>query len=180
MAAEILDASFPRSVRRAYELGRARGAALRGAAALLLGLPAFLVCGRTPAAALVLTALGVAVAAARQRGEGFEDGARAGVAAGILPCLLPAALRLARPDLCNLLFARGPWLCAAAGVAAGVILGLRSRTRRDLPFWTAALSTVVLASTLGCIPAGTMGFAGLAAGAVAGGLPAVAARRISA
>ena len=180
MASESFEGSFREAVRRAYEQGRARGAVLRGAAVLLLGLPAFVVCGRTTGAAVLLAALAVAAAAARQRGEGFDDGARAGVAAGILPCLLPAALRLVRPDLCDLLFARGPWLCAAAGVAAGAILGIRSRRRHDLPFWTAAVATLALAAALGCLPAGTMGFVGLAAGLAAGGLPVLAARRTSA
>jgi hypothetical protein len=177
MASEFFDVSFRSSVRRAYERGRARGAAVRGAGVLLLGLPAFVVCGRTAGAAVLLAGLAVVAAAARHRGEGFEEGARAGVAAGILPCLLPAALRLVRPDLCDLLFARGPWLCAAAGVAAGAILGFRSRARHDLPFWAAALATLVLAAALGCLPAGTMGFAGLAAGLAAGGIPALASRR---
>jgi hypothetical protein len=169
-----------RAARRAYERGRAEGALARGAGALVLGLPAYLACGRTPVAAACLLAFAAAVAAARHVGGEAERGARAGVFAGILPCLLPALLRLFDPDLCETLFARGPWLCASAGVAAGVILGLRSRASGTVVFWATAVPTLALAAALGCIPAGVMGFSGLAIGVLAGGVPALAARRTSA
>jgi hypothetical protein len=84
------------------------------------------------------------------------------------------------PDLCDTLFSRGPWFCAATGIAAGVILGLRSRTDVGMRFWAAAIVTLVFAATLGCIPAGALGFSGLVIGVVAGGLPVLAARRTSA
>ena len=162
---------------RAYERGRFGGALARGAGALVLALPAYLACGRTPVAAACLFAFAAMVAAARYIGRELERGARAGVIAGILPCLFPAVLRLFDPDLCDTLFARGPWLCAVTGIAAGVILGFRSRAASGAAFWTAAILTLVLAATLGCIPAGAMGFSGLAIGVIAGGVPALAARR---
>jgi hypothetical protein len=155
---------------RAYERGRFDGALARGAGALILALPAWLACGRTPIAAACLVAFAATVAAGRYIGREVERGVRAGVIAGILPCLFPALLRL---------FDRGPWLCAITGVAAGAILGIRSRAASGTAFWTAAILTLALAATLGCIPAGAMGFAGLAIGVVAGGMPALAARRIS-
>jgi hypothetical protein len=164
---------------RAYERGRFDGALARGAGALILALPAWLACGRTPIAAACLVAFAATVAAGRYIGREVERGVRAGVIAGILPCLFPALLRLFDPDLCDTLFARGPWLCAITGVAAGAILGIRSRAASGTAFWTAAILTLALAATLGCIPAGAMGFAGLAIGVVAGGMPALAARRIS-
>jgi hypothetical protein len=164
---------------RAYERGRFGGALARGAGAFVLAAPAWLACGRTPIAAACLFAFAATVAAARYIGREPERGARAGVIAGILPCLLPAVLRLFDPDLCEILFARGPWLCAATGIAAGAILGFRSRAVSGTSFWAAAILTLVLAATLGCIPAGVMGFSGLAIGVVAGGVPALAARRIS-
>jgi hypothetical protein len=179
-SSEPIDFTIRFAARRAYELGRLRGALRRGGGALVLALPAYLACGRTPAAAACLVLFALMVAGARFHGEGFEEGSRAGLLAGLLPCLLPAGLRLASPDLCDVLFARGPWLCAAAGVAAGVILGLRSRTSGGAPFWMAAVATFSAAAALGCIPAGLMGFSGLLVGVVAGGLPAIAARRISA
>jgi len=177
---EPIDFTIRLAARRAYEVGRLQGALRRGGGALVLALPAYLACGRTPTAAACLVLFALMVAAARFRGEGFEEGSRAGVVAGLLPCLLPAGLRLASPDLCDVLFARGPWLCAAAGIGAGIILGLRSKTTRSSAFWISALATFSAAAALGCIPAGLMGFSGLLIGVVAGGLPAIAARRISA
>jgi hypothetical protein len=168
------------AARRAYERGRLRGALVRGAGAFALALPGFLACGRGPWAAACLTGFALVVVAARVRGGAVEDGMRAGVAAGILPCLLPAALRVLDPSWCDLLFARGPWLCAIGGVAAGVVLGVRSRTARRGAFWGSAAVTLALAATLGCLPAGAMGFAGLLSGVAAGGLPLLALRRASA
>jgi hypothetical protein len=173
-------ADLRRAAFRAYERGRLDGALARGAGALVLALPAWLVCGRTPLAAACLLALSATVAASRYIGRETELGARAGLLAGIVPCLLPALLRLMDPDLCDTLFSRGPWFCAATGIAAGVILGLRSRTDVGMRFWAAAIVTLVFAATLGCIPAGALGFSGLVIGVVAGGLPVLAARRTSA
>lgn len=176
---EALDRRMYVAARLAYERGRLSGALARGAGAFALALPGFFACGRTPLAAACLAGFALIVAAGRYRGEGFEDGVRAGGVAGLLPCLLPAVLRVLDPDLCDTLFARGPWLCALGGIAAGVILGLRSRSV-GWPFWGSAIATLGLAATLGCIPAGAMGFAGLLAGVVAGGVPTLVARRAAA
>jgi hypothetical protein len=165
------------AARRAYERGRLQGAAGRGAGACLLALPGFLACGRTPAAAACLAGFVLAVTLGRWRGEGYEEGVRAGIVAGILPCLIPSALRLVDGDLCDLLLSHGPWLCALGGIAAGLVLGWRSRPSIGSPFWASAIVTLALAAALGCIPAGALGFAGLLAGVVAGGLPALALRR---
>jgi hypothetical protein len=173
-------AELRRAALRAYERGRLEGAFARGAGAFALALPAWLACGRTPLGAACLVAFFATVAGARYIGRETELGARAGMVAGIVPCLLPAVLRLADPDLCDTLFARGPWFCAATGIAAGLILGIRSRAQAGRRFWAAAILTLALAATLGCIPAGALGFAGLVIGVVAGGLPALAARRLSA
>ena len=174
---EPIDFAFRRAVRRSYELGRLRGALLRGAGAFVLALPAYLACGRTAGAAACLVLFAMVVAAARFRGERFEVGARGGVVAGLLPCLLPAALRLLSPDLCDVLFARGPWLCATAGIGAGVILGWRGRASGGVPFWIGAFAAFTAAAALGCIPAGLMGFSGLAIGVLAGGAPVMLSRR---
>jgi len=174
---ETVGARRRAAARRAYEIGRLRGALLRGAGAFALALPGYFLAGRTPAAAACLAGFVLLVIAGRVHGRGLEEGVRAGVVAGILPCLLPAMLHVLNADLCRLLFDRGPWLCALTGVAAGIILGLRSRGARGGPFWTGALATLALAAALGCIAAGVMGFAGLVAGVVLGGLPALAFRR---
>ncbi len=176
---EPSERALRRAALRAYETGRLKGALARGAGALALAAPGFLACGRTPLAAACLAGFALVVVLGRVRGEGYEEGVRAGVLAGLLPCLLPSVLRVVDRDLCDALFAQGPWLCALGGVAAGVILGLRYRAAAGASFWGSALVTLALAATLGCLPAGAMGFGGLVAGVVAGGLPALAARRAS-
>src|SRR5262249_27477922 len=108
---EISDRKLRLAARRAYERGRLKGAVARGAGALILAIPGYLVCGHSSLAMACLIGLGLVVALGRLRGEEYEDGVRAGFLAGILPCLLPAMLRLFDRDLCDLLFARGPWLC---------------------------------------------------------------------
>jgi hypothetical protein len=180
MATSDLSQSVLRlDARRAYELGRLRGALLLGAGAAIIALPGYFACNRTPVAALCVAGFAVVVAAGRIRGEGYDEGARAGALAGILPCLLPALLRLVDTDLCNTVFAGGSTLCALGGVAAGAILGARSRTADGFPFWTSAFVTLGLAASLGCIPAGVMGFAGLAAGVALGAVPVLVARKSS-
>lgn len=165
------------AARRAYELARLRAAVQLGAGAALLAMPGYLACNRTAVAAICVAGFALVVAAARFRGEAYEDGARAGALAGIAPCLLPALLRLVDPALCNTIFGRGSSLCALSGIVAGVILGARFRTADGFPFWTAALPALALAASLGCIPAGVMGFAGLTAGIALGAVPILAAKR---
>jgi hypothetical protein len=176
-AFEMSDFTLKRAARLAYERGRLQGAIWRGAAMTALAAPAYSVCNRTPAALFCLVALGAVVLASRFRGQGYEQGARAGALAGVLPCLLPAALRAWNPDLCASMFHNGLWFCGLAGAAAGVILGLRSRASQGLAFWSGALVTLGLASSLGCIPAGASGFVGLLFGIVAGGAPVLVARK---
>lgn len=167
------------AARRAYEVGRVHGALVRGAAAALLATPAFLLCNRTPAAAACLAGFALVVVAGRVRGEAWWEGARTGAIAGILPCMIPGVLRIFAPDLCALLFSHGAWICGLGGAAAGAILGLRSRFGEGFPYWAAAVPALAFAASLGCIPAGVMGFAGLAAGMLAGAAPAVVSRRFS-
>lgn len=174
---EISETTLRRSARRAYEIGRLPGALRLGALAAVLALPGLLYCQATALAALCLAGFALVVIAGRIRGEGYEEGSRAGMLAGILPCLIPAILRVANPALCAALCTNRPWFCAAGGVAAGVILGLRSKTSGGLPFWASAIVVLGFASALGCIPAGALGFAGLALGVIAGGAPVLVARR---
>ena len=174
---EISETTLRQTARRAYEIGRLPGALRLGAIAAVLALPGLLYCQATSLAALCLAGFAVAVIAGRIRGEGYEQGARAGMLAGVLPCLIPAVLKVANPALCAALCTNRPWLCAAGGVAAGVILGLRSKTAVGLPFWVSAVATLGFASALGCLPAGALGFAGLALGVIAGGAPLLFARR---
>ena len=179
-SSETLATTLRRAARRAYELGRLRGALLLGAGAALLALPAFWLCRTEPSATICLAGFGLVVAAARWRGESFDEGARAGALAGILPCLLPAVLCRINPVLCADLFARVPWLCAVGGAAAGAILGWRTRTASGLPFWGSALAAMGFGAALGCLPAGALGFVALAAGGIVGAAPVVALRRAAA
>jgi len=176
---ELTEPSLKIAARRAYERGRLEGALWRGAGAAILAMPGFAVCNQTPWAGLCLAGFALVVAAGRLRGLSFEDGTRSGALAGILPCLLPAAVRVFDPGLCVLLASRGPWLCAAGGVAAGVILAWRGWAARGLPFWAGAAATLGFAAALGCIPAGLLGFGGLAAGFIAGGAPVVLSRKLA-
>ena len=174
---ETSDIALRRAARLAYERGRFHGGLWRGAAIVVLAGPAFLVCNRTSLALACLTGLGLAVLAARFRGEDYDQGARAGALAGVLPCLLPAAVRAWNPDLCAWMFQNGAWFCGIGGAAAGVILGLRSRASHGPAFWSSALVTLGLAASLGCMPAGAVGFVGLLFGVIAGGAPVLAARK---
>ena len=174
---EISETNLRLAARRAYEFGRLEGALWRGALAALFALPAFLMCNRTPLAAICLGAFALVVVAGRFRGSAYEDGARAGAIAGIVPCLLPAVVSRFNPDLCAAMAVGFPWPCAFGGLVAGAILGLRGRATGGLPFWTTALAALAFAASLGCIPAGAMGFSALLVGVIAGGAPALVVRR---
>ena len=173
---DLADVSLRIAARRSYEWGRLHGALGRGAAAAALATPSFLACGPNPWAAVCLTGLAVSVAAGRMRGLGYERGVRAGALAGILPCLLPAALRVIDPTVCVMLSSRGPWICGIGGIAAGIVLGIRGRAGEGLPFWASAMAALAFPASLGCLPAGAYGFLGLAIGLIAGGAPALATR----
>jgi hypothetical protein len=174
---EISQINLRRAARRGYEFGRLEGALWRGAVAALLALPAFLTCGRTPLSAFCLGGFALVVVAGRIRGVAYEEGAHAGAVAGIAPCLLPALVSRLDPALCAAHVAGVPWPCALGGLVAGAILGLRGRAAAGLPFWATALAALGLAASLGCIPAGAMGFTGLLVGVLAGGAPALVVRR---
>lgn len=177
-ASDVFESRLKLSARRAYERGRLEGALVRGAAAALLATPGFLFCiSYTPLAAVCLAGFGLVVAAGRVRGGIFEKGSRAGAAAGILPCLLPAGLRAIDPELCMMLFSNGLEICGIGGVAAGIILGLRGRLSAGLTFWAPALAAFGFAASLGCLPSGAVGFAGLGLGLLIGAAPTLVWRR---
>ena len=168
------------AARRSYEIGRAEGAAWRGAVAALLALPGFWVCNETPLAAVFVAAFGLAVAAGRFRGEDYEEGTRAGAIAGLAPCLIPVMARSFDPSVCAVTVAGVPWPCALGGAVAGVILGLRGARPTGTVFWASAVTTLGFAAALGCLPAGLMGFVALLAGLIAGAVPTLAASRADA
>jgi hypothetical protein len=175
---DVAELALRSAAGRAYERGRLGGAVARGAGAALLATPAFLTCGQTPIAAACLAGFALVVIAGHVRGESYEEGTRAGALAGILPCLLPASFAAFDPRLCMLMFSsHGHWICGAGGVAAGVVLGLRGRTARGPGFWGSAAAALLFLASIGCLPAGAIGFAALAVGIVAGGAPVLVARR---
>jgi hypothetical protein len=176
-ASDVLELSLRRAARRAYERGRLQSALMWGTGAAVLASPGFLVCNRAPVAAACLAGFALAVLAGRLRGEDYERGTRSGALAGILPCLLPAAIGAMNPLVCMLMSSSGMWICGIGGVAAGVILGLRSRGVGGWRYWGSALVTLAFCGTIGCLPAGAIGFAGLLAGLIAGGAPVLATRR---
>jgi hypothetical protein len=179
-ASEFVEIRLKDAARRAYEGGRLERALLRGAAVALLALPGILVCQRSPFAIACLAGLALVVAGGHLRGEAYAEGSRAGALAGILPCLLPAAIGAMNPQACMLLMSdRGLWICALGGVSAGLILGWSARDARGAAFWAPAIAAFGLAASIGCLPAGAVGFVGLAAGLITGGTPALVARRLT-
>lgn len=166
--------------RRAYELGRLRGALwvspfaiAAGAAALACGRPAPLVLALTGA----LLALGVGLSF---RGGAAGRAVLPGLAAGSAPlalpllmatvghaCFGPACLSLCQPS------------CIAGGAVAGIVIArAAAQPGRDLRFLAAAVAVAGLTGALGCTIAGAFGVLGMLAGAVAAGTPVlVAARR---
>ena len=177
---EMPEPRLRRAARLVYERGRLEGALWRSAAATALLTPAFLVCNRTPVAAVCLLGFGLVLLAARIVGRDYDRGARVGALAGVLPCLLPTAIRAWNPELCASMFQNGAWFCGIGGAVAGVILGLRSRASHGAAFWAGAVVSLGLAASLGCIPAGAVGFAGLLLGVIAGGAPVLVARKVQA
>ena len=91
-SSDVIETALRRAARRAYEIGRLEGALGRGAVAGLFALPGFLLCHRDPVAALCLAGFALVVAAGFFRGGGFAAGTLSGALAGIVPCLLPAAI----------------------------------------------------------------------------------------
>jgi hypothetical protein len=156
--------------RRAYEGGRLRRALLPAVLIPPAASLAFLQCAQPLPSVACSVALGILVAAMLYRGQDWGRGARAGLAAGLVPFLLPPAIEaFGSPALCDLL----PWFCAAGGAAAGLVLASRRRVRLENPaaYWVTAALVTLLAGTVGCWIAGVAGLAGLAAGLVAGAVP---------
>ncbi len=156
--------------RRAYERGRLQRALLPAALILPAASLAFLQCAQPLPSVACSVALGVLVAAMLYRGQDWGRGARAGLAAGLAPFLLPPAVEaLGSPALCDLL----PWFCAAGGAVAGLVLASRRNVRPANPpaYWVTAALVTLLAGAVGCWIAGVAGLMGLAAGLAAGAVP---------
>jgi hypothetical protein len=156
--------------RRAYERGRLRRALLPGAAIPPVASLAFVQCAQPFPSIVCSVALAILVAAMLYRGQDWGRGARAGLAAGLAPFVLPSLVEaLGSPALCDLL----PWICAAGGVVAGLVLVSRRPVRTENPaaYWITAALVTLLAGTVGCWIAGVAGLAGMAAGLAVGAAP---------
>jgi hypothetical protein len=165
--------------RAAYERGRLRWALGRAAAAAAISAVALIGCPSQAAPGACAAALGILLAACLWRGGAWAHGARLGFAAGLAPCLLPAAVRAAHACDSSICVAM-PALCLTGGLMAGILLGSlgpRQRGHRDRGFWIAAAGAVLLAGATGCLAAGLAGLGGMALGLLAGAAaPALAAR----
>ncbi len=155
---------------RAYERGRLRRALVPAALIPPVASLAFVQCAQPLPSIACAVALGVVVAAMLHRGQDWGRGARAGLAAGIAPFLVPPAIEaIGSPALCDAL----PWFCAAGGAVAGLVLASRRSVRLEnaRAYWVTAALVTLLAGSIGCWIAGVAGLAGLAAGLAAGAAP---------
>jgi hypothetical protein len=163
-----------RLVRRSYEMGRLRVAAMRGALALaFVGATGVMLLGRAAAPWALLS--GVVVLFAEWRGSFFARGARRGLLAGWLSLMLP--LSLLRPCCANgrMTMVDGqcctmPSVCGAAGVALGLLLVLALPRAPRGRGWEVALG-----AAMGALSVGAVRCSGLFAGEMVGLLGGLAA-----
>ncbi|MET0621213.1 MAG: hypothetical protein ABW056_13085 [Thermoanaerobaculia bacterium] len=167
--------TLPARARRAYERARWSRALLVAVLIPPAASLAFLRCAQPLESVICSVALAALVAALLYRGQDWGRGARAGLVAGMAPFLFPILIEtFGSPELCEQL----PWFCGAGGVAAGLFLGARGRTRMVHPkaYWAAACAVALMAGAVGCWLAGAAGLAGLALGFAAGAVPTLALR----
>jgi hypothetical protein len=154
--------------RRAYEHGRLRSAFQRAVAATAVTALALIGCPSPAGPAVCAAALGLVLVVSLWRGGSWGRGARLGFLAGLVPCLLPAAVRAAHACNGATCFTL-PAVCLTAGVVAGLLLGwLGLRIAGDGRFWLTAAIVALLAGSIGCLTAGLAGLAGMALGILAG------------
>jgi hypothetical protein len=164
--------------RRAYERGRVVRGLQTAAVVAPMATLSWIVC-RSPLLTLFASAaLAALVAIAVWRGQELARAARAGLLAGAVPLLCPIAAGLGG-HVCDasfcLLF---PGVCLAGGLAAGLALVVLTRASGLRPLGLAAAALVAgLAGSLGCVVAGAVGVAALAAGLAFGLAPALTLRR---
>ncbi len=164
-----------RRARRAYELGRLRGALIHAAPAVPLAGLSHSCCVEASTLWMLCAAAVVVISVAVWRGRGLGAGARAGLGAGLLSWLLPLAARwLGLP-----MNAAAIPLCFGAGFAAGILVALQAgrRDEQRAEFAVAAAVVAGLIGGLGCIIAGAGGRAGMLAGEIAAAPIVVLARK---
>jgi hypothetical protein len=166
-------------VRRAYERGRLRSAALRALPIVPLVALATVGCAAPREVAMCGAALLAAVIGLLWRGQEFGAGVGPGLAAGLLPLLLPVASRLAGHPCTAASCYVMPVVCALGGLAGGVLLGVLApapRAGRRVTF-VVACAVAALTGAVGCLLYGLVGLVVMGAGLAVGATPLVAARR---
>lgn len=174
-----LEASLVARCRRSYEIGRLTHAGIR--VSPLVPLMALALLGCSPSQEMLACAgiLLAVVTLLLWRGQEWGVGVGPGIAAGLVPLLLPIGSRavghFCLPGSCLLM----PGLCAAGGLLGGFLLGLvapQPRVGRMVPFMVAC-SVAGLMGAVGCLLYGLVGFVVMAAGLVTGTAGLVVLRR---
>jgi hypothetical protein len=172
------EAALLARARRAYERGRALLGLRIATVVVPMAVVSWTACGNGAATLLGSVALTALVVAAVWHGRDAGRGARIGLAAGVLPLLLPVLVaftgHLCDTSVCMLF----PAACLGGGVAGGVVLGLLA-TRAGLgPSGLASAGLAAwLCGSLGCLVAGSVGITVLLAGLAFGLAPVLSLRR---
>jgi hypothetical protein len=174
----VAEAVLLARARRAYERGRGLHGLETATVVVPMALVSWFACGK-PALTLLESAVLVAlVTLAIWHGQELARGARLGLAAGLIPLLLPIVVgwsgHVCDASVC-LLF---PTACLAGGFVGGIVLGFLA-TRAGLPPLGLASAGLVawLTGSLGCLVAGSLGLAILVAGLAFGLAPVLTLRR---
>jgi hypothetical protein len=166
-----------RRARRAYELSRARRAAVGFAPVVLLVVVAALFgerFGYTLAFGSALFLLGVGLL---WYGRGVKRAVLPGLAAGLVPLVFGlCAKHIAHACTGDGCMALCVPACFVGGVIAGIVIdwvALRSASKAG--FWIAASGVGLLTGAMGCVCAGVLGLVGLLVGFAVSALPGVVA-----
>jgi hypothetical protein len=174
----VAEAVLLMRARRAYESGRALHGLETASVVVPMALVSWLGCGKLTLTLVESAALAGLVTLAVWHGRELARGARFGLAAGLVPLLLPILVGISG-HVCDasvcLLF---PSACLAGGIVGGIGLGFFA-TRAGLPPLGLATAGVVawLTGSLGCLVAGSLGLAVLVAGLAFGLAPVLTLRR---
>ncbi len=166
--------------RRAYELGRARGAAIWAVRVVPLVLLAVVVAHGGVRSALFGAALYAAAAVLRWRGQGYGRAVPAGLLAGAVPLLV--TMLVPRAGHCC---AGGTCLpicmaaCVGSGLVAGALIAVAATLQADARrvFIGSAVLVAALAGAVGCVLVSLAGVAGMAAGLLVASTPFLIAAR---
>jgi hypothetical protein len=173
------EARLEARVRRAYERGRLRSAALRALPIVPLVALATAGCSSPREVIACGAVLLVAVTGFLWRGQEFGAGVGPGIGAGLLPLLLPVFSRACGHPCSAASCYVMPIMCAVGGLAGGVLLGVLApapHAGRRVSFVVACV-VAALTGAVGCLLYGLVGLVVMGAGLVVGATPLVATRR---